>query len=129
MVVAAAAVVVALALVAVPGDGGDGDGVPLRIQPVAADAGSVTGTGWAEGRAWGTAIGIDLRRLPERPAYELTAVARDGHREVAATWAATESGAVAVQGGCAIRPGDMAGYEVTTGDGEVLLRLRAGAWD
>jgi hypothetical protein len=109
--------------------GADGeDGVPLRIVPVAADAGAVTGTAWAEGRDWGTAIGVDLERLPDRPAYELTAVARDGHREVAATWAGTEGGGAEVEGACAILPADMAGYEVTSGDGEVLLRLAAGAW-
>jgi hypothetical protein len=126
---AAAATVVALGLVVVAtgGDGG-GRGVPLRIEPVAADAGSVAGTAWAEGREWGTAIGVDLRRLPDRPAYALTAIARDGHREVAATWAATEAGAAEVEGSCAIRPDEMAGYEVTAGDGEVLVRLEAGPW-
>jgi len=94
---------------------------------VAADAASVTGTAWAGGRDWGTAIGVDLRHLPERPAYELTAIARDGHREVAATWAPTDQGSARVQGSCAISPADMAGYEVTA-DGEVLVRLGADAW-
>ena len=103
--------------------------MPLRIQPVAADAGEVVGSAWAEGRDWGTAIGIDLRRLPDRPAYELTAIARDGHREVAATWAPTEAGGARLEGGCAIRPADMAGYEVTADGGEVLVRLAAGPWD
>jgi hypothetical protein len=125
--VAAAAAVAALALVVVPDDGGS-DGVTLRVQPVAADAGAVTGTAWAEGRDWGTAVGVDLRRLPDRPAYELTAIARDGHREVAATWAATDAGAAEVQGSCAIRPDDMAGYEVNAAGGEVLVRLAAGPW-
>jgi len=125
--VAAAAVAVAGLVVAAGGADGE-DGVPLRIEPVAADAGAVTGTAWAEGRDWGTAIGVDLERLPDRPAYELTAVARDGHREVAATWAGTEGGAAEVEGACAILPADMAGYEVTSGDGEVLLRLAAGSW-
>jgi Putative zinc-finger len=123
---AAAAALVAGVLVA--GGGGDGDGgggVPLRIEAVAADAGDVTGSAWADGRAWGTAIGVDLRDLPERPAYELTAIAADGHREVAATWSPTESGVARVEGACAIRPADMAGYEVTAACGEVLLRLEA----
>jgi hypothetical protein len=121
----AAAVVVATGLVlAAGGDGGDG-GVPLRVEPVAADADGVTGTAWADGRAWGTAIGVDLRDLPQRSAYELTAIADDGHREVAATWLPTGSGAARVEGGCAIHPADMAGYEVTAVDGEVLLRLEA----
>jgi hypothetical protein len=127
MAVAVAAAVVALGLVVTTGDGGS-DSVPLRIQPVAADAGSVTGTAWADERDWGTAIGVDLRRLPDRPVYELTAIARDGHREVAATWSATEAGSAQVQGGCAIAPADMAGYEVNGTDGEVLVRLAAGPW-
>jgi anti-sigma-K factor RskA len=126
---AAAAVVVVAVGVVVAGDGEDPGGVPLRIVPVAADARSVEGTAWAEGRDWGTAVGVDLRRLPDRPAYELTGVARDGHREVAATWAATEEGSARVQGSCAIRPADMAGYEVTAADGEVLVRLDAYAED
>jgi predicted anti-sigma-YlaC factor YlaD len=128
LAVAAAAAVVALALLATGGNA-DGGGVPLRIEPVAADAGAVAGTAWAEGRDWGTAIGVDLRRLPDRPSYALTAIARDGHREVAATWAATRGGTAEVEGACAIRPADMAGYEVTADDGEVLVRLDAGPWD
>jgi hypothetical protein len=124
---AAAAVVLAAGLlVAGGGDDGDGrDGVPLRIEAVAADAGGVSGTAWADGREWGTAIGVDLRDLPVRPAYELTAIADDGHREVAATWSPTDSGAARIEGGCAIRPADMAGYEVNAAGGEVLLRLEA----
>jgi predicted anti-sigma-YlaC factor YlaD len=128
LAVAAAAAVVALALLATGGNA-DGGGVPLRIEPVAADAGAVAGTAWAEGRDWGTAIGVDLRRLPDRPSYALTAIARDGHREVAATWAATQGGMAEVEGACAIRPAEMAGYEVTADDGEVLVRLDAGPWD
>ena len=124
---AAAAVLVALGLVVATG-GDDPGRVPLRIQPVATDAGAVAGTAWADGRDWGTAIGVDLRRLPERSAYELTAVGHDGHREVAATWAPTEDGSARVQGSCAILPADMAGYEVTA-DGEVLVRLAASAWE
>lgn len=124
--VAAAAVLLVALVVAGGGGGDDGDGgVPLRIEAVAADAGDVTGTAWADGRDWGTAIGVDLRGLPERPAYELTAIADDGRREVAATWSPTRSGAARIEGGCAIRPADMAGYEVTAASGEVLLRLEA----
>ena len=127
---AAAVGALAVGLVVVPGgDDGGSDEVPLRLRPVAADAGDVVGTAWAEGRDWGTAIGVDLRRLPDRPAYALTAIDRDGHREVAATWGATEAGSAEVEGSCAIRPDDMAGYEVTAGDGEVLVRLEAGPWD
>jgi hypothetical protein len=122
---AAAAVLTAGLLVAGGGEGDGGGGVPLRIEAVAADAGDVTGSAWADGRAWGTAIGVDLRDLPERAAYELTAIAADGHREVAATWSPTESGVARVEGACAIRPADMAGYEVTAAGGEVLLRLEA----
>jgi hypothetical protein len=126
---AAAAAVIALGLIAVTGEGDEPGTVPLRIEPVAADAGTVDGSAWAEGRDWGTAIGIDLHRLPDRPAYELAAIARDGHREVAATWAPTEEGSARVQGSCAILPADMAGYEVTAADGEVLVRLDATTWE
>ncbi len=122
---AAAAAVVAAGLLVAGAGGGEDGGVPLRIEAVAADAGEVTGTAWADGRAWGTAIGVDLRDLPERPAYELIAIAADGHREVAATWSATESGGARVAGACAIQPADMAGYEVSAAGGEVLLRLEA----
>jgi hypothetical protein len=121
---ALAAALAVLALV-VATRGGDDPGVPLRIEPVATDAASVTGSAWAQGREWGTAIGVDLRRLPDRPAYELTAIAHDGHREVAARWAGTDEGYATVQGSCAILPADMAGYEVNAGDGEVLVRLDA----
>ena len=123
---AAAAVLIVVGLVVATGDDDPG-GVPLRIQPVATDAGEVAGTAWADGRDWGTAIGVDLRRLPDRSAYELTAVAQDGHREVAATWAPTADGSARVQGSCAILPDDMAGYEVTAG-GEVLVRLDSAGW-
>jgi hypothetical protein len=34
-----------------------------------------------------------------------------------------------VQGSCAILPADMAGYEVTAADGEVLVRLDATTWE
>jgi len=126
--VAAVAVVLALVGRTVGGDGGSGGGVALRIEPVAADAGGVTGTASAEGRAWGTAIAVDLRHLPSRPGYVLAAIANDGRRETAATWAATTGGAATVSGSCSIRPADMAGYEVTAADGEVLLELSAATW-
>jgi anti-sigma factor RsiW len=119
----ATAVLLLLGVVAVR-SGGD-PAYPLRVEPVAADAAEVTGRAEAEGRDWGTAIAVDLRDLPRRDGYVLAALARDGRRETAATWAPTASGAALVRGSCAIAPDDMAGYEVTDRDGDVLVRLVA----
>ncbi len=118
-----AAIVTTVVLVAPGGDGETG-GYDLRVVPAAIDAGAVAGRAEAYGRPWGTAVELDLRGLPRRPAYTLWAVATDGRRQAAATWAPTDAGVVRLQGACAIPADALDGYEVLAGD-EVVLRLLA----
>lgn len=119
----AAAAAVAVVLV-VPTLHQSDSGYPLRLVPAAAGAAHVGGTAEAYREPWGTAIAVDVRGLPPRGTYTLWAIARDGHRETAATWAATADRTMRLKGSCSIALDDMAGYEITAG-GEVLARLTA----
>lgn len=82
LVGAAASAALAVALLG-PGSHGQ----PLRLT---ADRGfAVTGTVQAAARPWGTQIYLDVSHLPAARSYTLVAVAADGRRWPAASWAET----------------------------------------
>ena len=72
--------------------------------------------------AWGTAIHVRLRGVPPNTRCKLIAVARDGRREVAATWRATYDGTADVEGATAIPRTQLASFEVATPAGRALVR-------
>ncbi|MGY0488773.1 zf-HC2 domain-containing protein [Streptomyces sp. WG-D5] len=87
------------------------------------DAGTgVAATVTADDRDWGTQVGLDIRDSGGPRVCELVAVGRDGSEQTVATWA-VRGDEVALDGGVAERPADLARFEVRAEGGEPLLTL------
>jgi hypothetical protein len=76
-----------------------------------------------EPRAWGMAVSIELRNLPDRNGFILWAVDAEDHRAIAGTWTALEDGTVTLVGACYMPAEDVIRLEVATPDEEVVLAL------
>jgi len=85
------------------------------------DAGPSSGRAGLEARAWGTAVSLELQRLPAETSFVVWAIADDGRREPAATWGSTPTGAARLSGATAIPRAQLAGLEVVTTTGESVL--------
>lgn len=121
LVLGAAAVVLAAgAPFVVPGEGA-GSG-----RWAAVDRGSgMTAVVTAGAREWGADVGLEVSGVPESGVCSLVAVGRDGDEETVATWSSAGPGEAPLRldGGAALRPGDIARFEVRTAAGRPLLRL------
>nr|WSW65094.1 zf-HC2 domain-containing protein [Streptomyces sp. NBC_00995] len=117
---AAALVLAAGATCAVPGDG-SGTGRWAAVDGVSGMAAVVT----AGAREWGTEVGLEVSGVPEPGVCSLVAVGRYGDEETVATWSSAGPGGAPVRlgAGAALRPGDIARFEVRTAAGRPLLRL------
>lgn len=128
--VAAAAVLALVVVLAAPRLGGDGgdrpEGRQLALEPVAVDATQVAGQATAYAWEWGTTIELDLRSLPDRPAFRVVAVDDAGDRQPVGGWTATAGAQVRWRGGCGIATDALQRVEVTDPDGEVVLALVTG---
>lgn len=82
----------------------------------------VAATVTADDRDWGTQVGLDVRDSGGPRVCELVAVGRDGSEQTVATWT-VRGDAVALDGGAAARPADLARFEVRAADGVPLLTL------
>ena len=71
-------------------------------------------------KPWGTALIVDLAGLPRSGRFVLQTTGRDGAREQAASWGATTSGAVKVDGATSLTPQDVARVAVVGADGQVV---------
>lgn len=115
--VAAAALVVAT-LVPV----GDRDpATAFEPRPAVAEASDTQGRVHVTAKPWGMRVTIDVRDLPPRGGYGLWAVRNDGHRALAASWSASPDGAVRLTGSCYVSADDLARFELSTPDEELLL--------
>lgn len=87
------------------------------------DAGTgVAATVTADDRDWGTQVGLDVRDSGGPRVCELVAVGRDGSEQTVGTWT-VRGDDVALDGGVAARPADLARFEVRADDGVPLLSL------
>ncbi|MDX2921129.1 hypothetical protein PV370_24795 [Streptomyces sp. NE06-03C] len=79
----------------------------------------------AAGREWGTAVALEVARVPVVGACALVAVGRDGSEETVGSWSAggAEDGPVEVSGGAALRPEGIDHFEVRTADGRRLVTV------
>lgn len=121
---AAAAVLAAGAPFVVPGEG-PGEG-PGSGRWAAVDRGSgMTAVVTAGAREWGADVGLEVSGVPESGVCSLVAVGRDGDEETVATWSSAGPGEAPLRlgGGAALRPRDIARFEVRTAAGRPLLRL------
>jgi anti-sigma factor RsiW len=89
------------------------------------DAGSSSGRAGLEARAWGTAVSLELQRLPAGTSFVAWAIADDGRREQAATWGSTPTGAARLSGATAIPRAQLARLEILTTTGESVLTAAA----
>ncbi|WP_395574668.1 zf-HC2 domain-containing protein [Streptomyces sp. BK79] len=113
-----------------------GPGAVLHAGPSAAPAVRVAATDersgvWAQVTAqdetWGTGVEVRVKDAAGPRACRLVAVGRDGTEQTVTSWNAPGRGAGAntLHGGAALRPGQIARYEVRTADGERLVTLPA----
>ncbi len=79
----------------------------------------------AAGREWGTAVALEVARLPVVGVCALVAVGRDGSEETVGSWSAggVQGGPVEVSGGAALRPEGIDHFEVRTADGRRLVTV------
>ncbi|GAB2918838.1 zf-HC2 domain-containing protein [Streptomyces sundarbansensis] len=79
----------------------------------------------AAGREWGTAVALEVARLPVVGVCALVAVGRDGSEETVGSWSAggAQGGPVEVSGGAALRPEGIDHFEVRTADGRRLVTV------
>lgn len=121
LVLGAAAVVLAAgAPFVVPGEGSGSE------RWAAVDRGSgMAAVVTAGARKWGADVGLEVSGVPESGVCSLVAVGRDGDEETVATWSSAGPGGAPLRldGGAALRPGDIARFEVRTAAGRPLLRL------
>ncbi|MFE3432828.1 zf-HC2 domain-containing protein [Streptomyces sp. NPDC059171] len=123
----AAAVVLSVggpvAVAGLPGGPVEGAG-PQRWSGTDASSG-VAAVVTAAGREWGTAVALEVARLPVVGVCALVAVGRDGSEETVGSWSAggAQGGAVEVSGGAALRPEGIDHFEVRTADGRRLVTV------
>lgn len=99
----------------------------------ASDPGTgVAGTVAMEGRGWGSRVGLRLSKVRGPLECELVAIDRRGRGHTVAGWSVPAKGygrpgspaPLALQGGTAVAPGDIARFEVRTlGDDRTLLTV------
>ncbi|MFD0684778.1 anti-sigma factor [Actinomadura fibrosa] len=100
----------------------------------AADSGTgASGTVAMEPKAWGSRIGLQLTKVKGPLECQLIAVDGAGHQHVVAGWAVPAKGygfagspapQLTLQGGTALKPGDISRFEVRTiGDGRTILTV------
>ena len=81
-------------------------------------------------KAWGAALqvqvtGVVAGSYPER--CQLIAVATDGTKDIAGTWAPTTSGKIIAQGATSMSPTQIAWFEVVGSNGETYVKIPTGA--
>lgn len=103
--------------------GPTGPAADIAMTPGA--AGPSSGRAGLEGRAWGTAVSLELQRLPAGTAFVAWAVADDGRREQAATWGSTPTGSATLSGATTIARVQLDRLEVATVAGIRVLTAAA----
>lgn len=122
------AAVAAVAVLALAG----GTAMVAALRPPAAspaatvqsNTGGVQAQVSAVARGWGSEVSLRLTGVPPGTRCSLVVIARDGRREVAATWQVTYAGSARVTGATSIGVDQLAGYAIVTDRGQTLLSIR-----
>lgn len=79
---------------------------------------------------WGAALEVRVTGVvggstsgPYADKCQLLAVAADGTKDVAGSWAATSSGKITAQGATSMTPAQIAWFEIVRSDGEMLVKI------
>ncbi|RPK88057.1 MULTISPECIES: zf-HC2 domain-containing protein [Streptomyces] len=124
--VAAAVVLAAGGTALVAGSsGGPADGAGVRRWSGSDGASGVAAVVTAAGHEWGSAVALEVARVPVEGVCALVAVGRDGSEETVGSWSAGGAGGgpVEVSGGAALRPEGIDHFEVRTADGRRLVTV------
>ena len=92
--------------------------------PVTATSHGVRAEVTMQTRDWGTALAVQVNGTYGRQRCQLVVTGRDGHREVAASWATTRSGKVRVTGATSIPQAQVAAVSVALQDGTPIVTVR-----
>ncbi len=125
--VAAAVVLAVGGPVVVAGlSGGPAEGAGTQRWSGTDGASGVAAVVTAAGREWGTAVALEVARVPVVGVCALVAVGRDGSEETVGSWSAggAGDGPVEMSGGAALRPEGIDHFEVRTADGRRLVTVR-----
>jgi hypothetical protein len=81
----------------------------------------------AEEMAWGSDIELQVKDATGPHSCRLVAIGRDGSRQTLTSWTVPGQGArtSTMEGGSALRPDQIARYEVRTADGKLLVAIGA----
>lgn len=90
---------------------------------VAASAGAIHAWVTLEPVSTGSRLALRLSGVPAEERCRLVAVARDGHRETAASWQATYEGTATINGTTGIPAANLASLVVESIDGRELVRM------
>ncbi|MFH8667702.1 zf-HC2 domain-containing protein [Streptomyces anulatus] len=124
--VAAAVVLAVGGPVLVAGDAdGPADGAGVRRWSGSDGTSGIAAVVTAAGREWGSAVALEVARVPAEGVCALVAVGRDGSEETVGSWSAggVGGGPVEVSGGAALRPEGIDHFEVRTADGRRLVTV------
>ncbi|MFI1223707.1 MULTISPECIES: zf-HC2 domain-containing protein [unclassified Streptomyces] len=105
--------------------GGPVDGAGVQRWSGTDGASGVAAVVTAAGHEWGTAVALEVARVPVEGVCALIAVGRDGSEETVGSWSAGGAGRgpVEVSGGAALRPEGIDHFEVRTADGRRLVTV------
>lgn len=119
--VAAGVAAAALVVVTLVPVGDTRPATAFEPRPAVAEASHTEGQVHVTAEPWGMRVTIDVRELPPRRGYGLWAVRNDGHKALAASWSAPPDDAVQLTGSCYVSVDDLARFELSTPDEEVLV--------
>ncbi len=73
-----------------------------------------------EAKQWGTAITLQLRRLPQGNSFSAWVTAADGTRSIAATWSPTPDGHAVLAGAANVQDNHVGDVQVMQGNATLL---------
>lgn len=117
---AAAAVAVGIAVVTIPGSPPP---PTTGTYAVAEIAGQVSGLVTLTPKPWGTALSLDVTKLPREGVFTLRTMDEHGRMEQAANWAAMPSGRGVVQGSTSIPMAQLRKLNVVDANNTVLATM------
>lgn len=117
----AAAVAVGVVTVTIPGDSSPPTAGTSAVEEI---TGEVSGMVTMTPMPWGTAISLDVKRLPSDGVFTLRTMDGQGRMEPAANWAAMPSGAGVVHGSTSIQMSQLRRLNVVDANNTVLATMQ-----
>lgn len=116
----AAAVAVGIAVVTIPGGPPPSTTGNIAVEEI---AGEVSGIVTLTPKPWGTAVSLDVKKLPREGVFTLRTMDEHGRMEQAANWAAMPSGGGVVQGSTSIPMSQLRKLNVVDANNTLLATM------